>query len=203
MEDYIFTYIDTKESDANITIRLPKFTVIGATTHSGLLDKPFRDRFNLQFKLSLYTPEELTKVTLIKMDELGYEVGVEAAWTIANRSKGVPRILHGYIKRIIDRAIVNEVKTIDYKFVENYFSDNGISKLGLAEDIAYLSVLYGNKDKKAMGLDNISSVLGENKDIIESQVETYLIYLGFIQITSSGRVITEAGVNFIEGKEYE
>jgi Holliday junction DNA helicase RuvB len=199
MEDFELSYLaKDKDGAKNVTLKLPPFTIIGATTHSGLLEKPMRDRFTLQFKLDLYSPEDLKKIAILTMNKLGKTLSDEAALSIARRSRGVPRNCNSFVKRIYDRALVRNVDDIDKDLVDEYFNINGIDENGLTDiDIQYLKVIYEKFGNKPVGIDNLSSCLGEGKNIIESQIEPYLLYLGLIQITQNGRMLTTSGLSYI------
>lgn len=200
MEDFELSYIekDKENGTRNVTLKLPRFTIIGATTHSGLLEKPMRDRFTLQFKLDLYKPEELAKIAIATMNKLGKTIIEDAALAVAKRSRGVPRNCNSFIRRIHDRALVKGINEINEVFVNEYFDINGIDENGLNEiDIQYMTTIYEKFGNKPVGIDNLSSCLGEGKNIIESQIEPYLLYLGLIQITPSGRMLTISGLNYI------
>ena len=200
MEDFELSYLekDKENGSRNVTLKLPRFTIIGATTHSGLLEKPMRDRFSLQFKLDLYKPEDLAKIAIATMSKKGKTLTQDGALAVARRSRGVPRNCNSFIKRIFDRALVRGVDEIDETFVNEYFDINRIDENGLNEiDIQYMTTIFEKFGNKPVGIDNLSSCLGEGKNIIESQIEPYLLYLGFIQITPSGRTLTVSGLAYI------
>jgi len=199
MEDFELSYLErTKDGSRNVHLKLPPFTIIGATTHSGLLEKPMLDRFPIQFKLEMYSEEELSLIALSTMQKLGKRMASDAALEIAKRSRGVARICNSYVKRIFDRALVRKVEEIDADFVREYFDNNGIDENGLLDiDIKYLKTLYERFGTRPAGIESIASTLGEGRNILESQVEPYLLYLGFIQITPGGRMITQVGIDYI------
>jgi Holliday junction DNA helicase RuvB len=203
MEDFELSYVEKdKENTKNVTLKLPRFTLIGATTHSGLLEKPMRDRFSIQFKLNVYEINELKTIIKDSLSKFDLDIDDDACLSIASRSRGVPRICNGFVKRITDKALINDVKILDLKFVEEYFLSAGINSEGLSEiDIRYLEIIYKNFNNKPVGLENLASSMGEGRNIIESQIEPYLIYLGVIQITPSGRILTQRGLDmFIESE---
>jgi Holliday junction DNA helicase RuvB len=203
MEDFELSYVEKdKDNTRNVTVRLPRFTLIGATTHSGLLEKPMRDRFSIQFKLNVYEKSELETIIKNSLLKFNIEIDDEACLAIANRSRGVPRICNGFVKRITDKALINDIKTLDLNFVEEYFESAGINANGLNEiDTKYLEIIYKNFNNKPVGLENLASSMGEGKNIIESQIEPYLIYLGVIQITPSGRILTQKGIDLFRESE--
>ena len=203
MEDFELSYLEKEDEESrNVTIKLPRFTMIGATTHSGLLEKPLRDRFTLQFKLDLYKNEELQQLVVNSIRKLGKLITNEAAFAIAKRSRGVPRICNSFTKRIFDKALIRNIDEIDIDLVEEYFDESEIDENGLNDlDIKYMKTLYEKFGNHPSGIDNIASCLGEGKNIIESQVEPYLLYLGFVQITASGRILTTSGIEYITNQK--
>lgn len=202
MEDFELSYIEKdKDETRNVTLKLPPFTVIGATTHSGLLEKPMRDRFPIQLKMEPYNESDLTTIATASMLKSGKQIDRDAAAAVAKRSRGVPRICNGFIKRLYDRALVSGADVIDLPFTETFFDDAGIDENGLTEtDLAYLRTIYEKFGNKPVGIDNLASCLGEGKNIIESQIEPYLLYSGLIQITPSGRLLTVKGLEYIAKK---
>lgn len=201
MEDFKLSYI--RNDGKNVEMDLPKFTLIGATTHSGLLEKPMRDRFALQFRLEPYSADVLTQLGVKSFDKLGFTISETDMKNIAKRSRGVPRICNGFIKRIADKALIRNTKTIDKKLIEEYFIDNEIDSLGLnAGDIHLLKTIINKFNGGPVGLDTLASATGEGKNIIENQYEPFLIYLGFINITSNGRVATELAYKHLKTEKY-
>jgi Holliday junction DNA helicase RuvB len=198
IQDKKLSYID--KDGNNCEVLLPDFTLIGATTHSNDLAKPFRDRFYIQIKMVDYSENEL--VTIIKkvFDKNIISTSDEALKCIANRSRGVPRVALGFTNRIIDKCIVNSVYQIDENFVENFFESIGVDENGLNEtDRKYLEVLATNFADSSVGIDTLSSAMNEDRNIVEG-VEPYLIYLGLINITKNGRSLTEKGRMYLDEK---
>ena len=206
MEDFELQYIQrTRGGDAkNVDIQLPPFTLIGATTHSGLLSKPMRDRFSIKFKLEPYTINELAVLATNSMKKLGFEFGDGAAEEIASRSRGVPRICNTFVKRIRDKAQLLGVQVISKELAENYFKSVGIDDNGLDEsDYEYLSTLYFKYDGGPVGMDTLCAALGEGRNIVEEQIEPYLIYLGCINVSSNGRELTKSGKEYVKSRSGE
>ena len=204
--DFELQYIQkTRGGDAkNVDIQLPPFTLIGATTHSGLLSKPMRDRFSIKFKLEPYTTGELTILATNSMKKLGFEFGDGAAEEIARRSRGVPRICNTFVKRIRDKAQLLNVQVISKELAENYFKSVGIDDNGLDEsDYEYLSTLYFKFDGGPVGMDTLCAALGEGRNIVEEQIEPYLIYLGYINVSSNGRELTKSGKEYVKERSDE
>lgn len=201
MEDFKLSYI--RNDGKNVEMDLPKFTLIGATTHSGLLEKPMRDRFALQFRLEPYSVDVLTQLGVKSFEKLGFNISEADMKNIAKRSRGVPRICNGFIKRISDKALIRKTNVIDKKIIEEYFIDNEIDSLGLnAGDIHLLKTIINKFNGGPVGLDTLASATGEGKNIIENQYEPHLIYLGFINITQNGRVATEQAYKHLKIEKY-
>lgn len=201
MEDFKLSYI--RNDGKNVEMDLPKFTLIGATTHSGLLEKPMRDRFALQFRLEPYSVDVLTQLGVKSFEKLGFNISEADMKNIAKRSRGVPRICNGFIKRISDKALIRNTNVIEKKIIEEYFIDNEIDSLGLnAGDIHLLKTIINKFNGGPVGLDTLASATGEGKNIIENQYEPYLIYLGFINITQNGRVATEQAYKHLKIEKY-
>ncbi len=204
MEDFELSYLDKQRGrDAkNVTLSLPPFTLIGATTHSGLLSKPMRDRFPLQFKLEPYSESELAALAKVSMSKLGYILDDEGALDIAKRSRGVPRICNRFVKRIRDKAQLTGVSIIGKEITSSCFKQLGVDESGLDDtDTNYLSAILYKFDGGPVGIDTLCSAIGEGRNIVEQQIEPYLIYLGYINVTSAGREITEGGKRYLEGKK--
>ena len=204
MEDFELSYLDKQRGkDAkNVTLSLPPFTLIGATTHSGLLSKPMRDRFPLQFKLEPYTESELASLAKASMSKLGYILDDEGALDIARRSRGVPRICNRFVKRIRDKAQLIGISMIGKEVTASCFKQLGVDESGLDEtDKNYLGTILYKFDGGPVGIDTLCSAIGEGRNIVEQQIEPYLIYLGYINVTSAGREITEGGKKYLEDKK--
>ena len=198
IQDKKLSYID-KEGN-NCEVILPDFTLIGATTHSNDLAKPFKDRFYIQIKMLDYSQMELVEIIKRVFDKNVISISQEALKCIANRSRGVPRVALGFASRIIDRCIVGSIYQIDENFVETFFEDIGVDENGLNEiDRKYLKILASNFAGCAVGIDTLSSAMNEDRNIVEG-AEPYLIYLGLINITKSGRKLTEKGKIYLDEK---
>ncbi|MGN0795965.1 MAG: Holliday junction branch migration DNA helicase RuvB [Christensenellales bacterium] len=203
MEDFELQFIQKSRGGVakNVDMKLPPFTLIGATTHSGLLTKPMRDRFSIKFKLEPYTVDELAILATNSMRKLGYEFADGAAVEIAKRSRGIPRICNSFVKRIRDKAQLLGVQVISKELAEIYFKSAGIDENGLDEaDVAYMTTLFNKFGGNPVGIDTLCAALGEGRNIVEEQIEPYLIYLGFINVSSSGRELTPTGENYIKSK---
>ena len=185
MEDYRLDFVVGKGPSAtSVNIKLEKFTLIGATTKAGNLAAPLRDRFGMQMRLVLYSPEQLQQIVLKSAKKLGAEIEPSAAYEIARRSRGTPRIANRLLKRVRDFAEVlgNGVITADVtKHAMNVMEVDG---LGLdAVDKNILTTKIG-----PVGIDTLASATGEDAATIEDVYEPYLMQLGFIARTPRGRI---------------
>lgn len=175
------------------------FTMVGATTNSGKLERPFMDRFPLQFQLEYYTEEELTKILATNASKLQVtitEAGLEA---IAERARRTPRIGNNILRRLRDYAVV-EKRSIDDLFVRQILWERmGIDDNGLRDlDRQYLQIL--SEGPSGMGVEALASKLNEEVETIEDAIEPYLLGLGLIERRRTGRWITKAGIEYVGGK---
>ena len=196
MEDFILDLIIGEGSQAKIIqIKLPPFTLVGATTKYGLLSQPFRNRFGIHFRFEEYNEEDLSIIigNYIKKNQLNIEP--QALYKIAERSKKTPRIALNLTKRIIDFMYAKNETCLTENLVLFASKNMGIDERGLEViDRAYLSLL---KNTTPLGLHTISGYLQESPITIEETIEPYLLALKFMERTSKGRIITEKGLNHI------
>ena len=199
LEDFSLDIIIGKGPTAkSIRIDLPKFTLIGATTKAGSLATPLRDRFGIVERLSLYTPEELEIIVKRSSKILNIEIDEEAAFEIARRSRGTPRIANRLLKRVRDYAMVLGNGTIDLKSAKMALNKLEIDELGLDEiDRKILETLIIKYSGKPVGLETLATTIGEETETIEDVYEPYLIQIGFISRTPRGRIPLEAAYKHI------
>jgi Holliday junction DNA helicase RuvB len=195
MEDFKCDYVIGSGPSARVMqISIEKFTLIGATTRLGLISRPLRDRFGIPLQLDFYNPDALKKIIKNNCLKFGYNIDEEATLEIAHRSRGTPRIAIRLLKRILDFAIVKDMKFVDLNLVSNSLSLMRIDHAGLDEmDRKYLSCIINNYSGGPVGIDTLSAALLEQRDIIEDVIEPYLMQKGFVQITPRGRIITKKG----------
>ncbi len=175
-----------------IELPLAPFTLIGATTREGLLTTPLRDRFEVVFRLDFYRPEELAEILLRAAQRLGIGIEPEAAWELAQRARGTPRIALRLLRRARDVAQVQGLSTITHAVAQETLRMLGIDEEGLDElDRRILEVMIDRFDGGPVGLETLSAALGEDPETISELYEPYLIALGFIRKTPQGRVATE------------
>lgn len=194
MEDFEFDIIIGKGPSArSIRFDLPKFTLIGATTRSGQLTSPFRDRFGVLFRLELYTVGELARIVTRSADILGIKIDPEGAEEIASRSRGTPRIANRLLKRVRDFAQIMGDGTITKNIARQALLKLNIDEIGLDNtDRNMLEAMIRSFKGGPVGLDTLAAMIGEEAITIEDVYEPYLMQLGFINRTPRGRVVTPA-----------
>lgn len=199
MEDKSLDIIIGKGPSArSIRLDLPNFTLIGATTRSGQLTAPLRDRFGVLLRLELYTPEELAKIITRSAGILGIEVTPDGALEIASRSRGTPRIANRLLKRVRDVAQVQFSGVIDEKVAISALNRFEIDELGLDDfDRRMLSTIINTYGGGPVGLDTLAAAVNEESVTIEDVYEPYLMQIGFLARTSRGRVVTPAAYDHL------
>ena len=192
MEDFQLDLI-IGEGPAARTVRidLQPFTLIGATTRSGLLSQPLRDRFGIPVRLTYYTESELVKIVKRAASLMQYNVTEEGATEIARRSRGTPRIAGRLLRRVRDFAIVDNISIIDKEIAGYALSRLEVDKIGLdSNDRRYLILIAEAFGGGPVGIETLASALSEARDAIEDVIEPYLIQMGFLNRTPRGRVMT-------------
>lgn len=192
MEDYELDLIIGEGPAArSVKISLSKFTLVGATTRSGLLTTPLRDRFGIPIRLNFYTVEELELVVSRGARVLGIPISRDGAREIARRARGTPRIAGRLLRRVRDFAHVAGAETIDRKAADHALSHLEVDQSGLDQmDRRYLTVIAMNYGGGPVGVETIAAALSEPRDAIEEIIEPYLVQQGFIQRTPRGRMLT-------------
>src|SRR5256886_1381661 len=177
-----------------LTLDLPPFTLIGATTRTGLLTTPLRDRFGMTFRLEHYEPEELALIVRRSARILGVESSDDAATEIARRARGTPRIANRILRRVRDVAEVRHQGKITLEIAREALELMEVDQDGLERsDRALLRAIVEKFDGGPVGLSTLAVALGEEPDTIEDVYEPYLLQLGFIQRTPRGRIVTKPG----------
>ncbi|HQS48699.1 MAG TPA: Holliday junction branch migration DNA helicase RuvB, partial [Xanthobacteraceae bacterium] len=192
MEDYeLDLVIGEGPAARSVKISLPKFTLVGATTRSGLLTTPLRDRFGIPVRLGFYTVEELEFIVTRGARVFGIGIAADGAREIALRARGTPRIAGRLLRRVRDFALVAEVETIDRAIADRALSALEVDGAGLdAMDRRYLNVIAEFYAGGPVGVDTLAAALSEPRDAIEEIVEPFLVQKGFIQRTPRGRMLT-------------
>ena len=193
LEDFTLDIVIGKGPSAkSIRIDLPKFTLIGATTKAGALTTPLRDRFGIIHKLELYTPEDLKTIVIRSAKILEIEIDEKAAFEIARRSRGTPRIANRLLKRVRDYAAVLGDGDITLKIAKHALNQLEIDELGLDEtDRKMLELMINQYQGRPVGIETIATSLGEEVDTIEDVYEPYLIQIGFTTRTPRGRLVMQ------------
>ena len=192
LEDFALDIVVGKGPAArSIRLDLPKFTMVGATTRTGLLTGPLRDRFGIVFRLQYYTPEELSSIVRRSAAILNVDITQEGAFEIARRSRGTPRLANRMLKRVRDWAQVRGNGVIDNATAAQALDFFEVDALGLdATDnriLEYLAVRFGGKP---VGLSTLASALSEDPDTLQDVYEPYLMQQGLVVRTPKGRQAT-------------
>jgi Holliday junction DNA helicase RuvB len=176
-----------------VTLDLPPFTLIGATTRAGLLTTPLRDRFGVTHRLDLYEPEDLAKIVRRSAGILDIEIDDAGATTIASRSRGTPRVANRLLKRVRDYAEVRGAGRIDHEVAEEALDLLEVDHAGLDRlDRDILRTIVEKFEGGPVGLSTLAVAVGEEADTIEDVYEPYLLQQGFLKRTPRGRVATAA-----------
>ena len=178
-----------------LTLDLPPFTLVGATTRTGLLTTPLRDRFGITFRLSYYEPDELATIVHRSARILGVGLVDEAAVEIARRSRGTPRVANRILRRVRDVAEVRHSGDVTAEVAWEALELLEVDEEGLERtDRELLEAIVHKFAGGPVGLSTLAVSLGEEPDTIEDVYEPYLLQLGFIQRTPRGRIVTELGL---------
>lgn len=196
-----------------ISIPLPKFTLVGATTHAGMLTGPFRDRFGIQCQLRYYEVADLAAIVARSTKLLGVDLSDQGALEIARRSRGTPRIANRLVRRVRDFATARmyagaivpaghqhaiQVVAVDWELAAEALDAQGIDSMGLdATDRAYLAQLVAASGP--VGVEALAAALSAPRATLEDVVEPFLLQLGFLSRTGRGRIATEAGRRHLAG----
>ncbi len=192
MEDFQLDLIIGEGPAArSVKIELAKFTLVGATTRSGLLTTPLRDRFGIPVRLGFYEVDELETIVERGARVLGIGISKDGAREIAKRARGTPRIAGRLLKRVRDFAAVDKVATVDAKAADRAPSQLEVDGAGLdAMDRRYLRIISDFYAGGPVGIETISAALSEPRDALEDIIEPFLIQRGFVQRTPRGRMMT-------------
>ncbi|MEW6123160.1 MAG: Holliday junction branch migration DNA helicase RuvB [Pseudomonadota bacterium] len=192
MEDYeLDLVIGEGPAARSVKISLPKFTLVGATTRSGLLTTPLRDRFGIPVRLAFYTVEELEHIVTRGARVLGIGIAPDGAVEIARRARGTPRIAGRLLRRVRDFALVADAERIDRAIADRALSALEVDHAGLdAMDRRYLSMIAVHYGGGPVGIDTMAAALSEPRDALEEIIEPFLVQQGFVQRTPRGRMLT-------------
>lgn len=199
MEDFKLDLIIGEGPAArSIQIDLPPFTLVAATTRTGLITSPLRDRFGIPLRLKFYAPKDLEKIIARAARLLNMEMTQGALAEIAKRSRGTPRIAGRLLRRIRDFSAAQGGGAVDEKLADNALVRLGIDHKGLDEqDRRYLEHIAHVYKGGPVGAETLAAVLSEQKDTLEEVIEPYLIQQGFVQRTPRGRCLTDIAYKYL------
>ncbi|MEX2618004.1 MAG: Holliday junction branch migration DNA helicase RuvB [Alphaproteobacteria bacterium] len=199
MEDFQLDLIIGEGPAArSIRIDLPPFTLVGATTRTGLITTPLRERFGIPLRMNFYTDAELQSIIERGARLLGMALESEGAAEIARRSRGTPRVAGRLLRRVRDFASVAGQPTVDAKIADSALARLDVDAAGLdAMDRRFLSCMAENYGGGPVGAETLAVALAEQRDAIEEVIEPYLIQQGLVQRTSRGRILTGKGWTYL------
>lgn len=199
MEDYQLDLIIGEGPAArSVRIDLPPFTLVGATTRSGLITNPLRERFGIPLRLEFYTADELQSIVLRGAGVFGIVLTADGAMEIARRSRGTPRVAGRLLRRVRDFAAVDGREEIDRAAADAALSRMDVDARGLdTMDRRYLRCLAENYGGGPVGVETMAAALSEQRDVIEEVIEPYLIQEGLVQRTPRGRMLADAGYRYL------
>ena len=200
MEDFQLDLIIGEGPGArSIRIDLPPFTLVGATTRSGLITRPLRERFGIPLRLQFYEPDELARIVGRGARILDFDLSPDGAAEIARRARGTPRVAMRLLRRIRDFAAVQLVASVDAAVADRALLRLEVDSRGLdGMDRRYLRAIAENYGGGPVGVETMAAVLGEQRDVIEEVVEPYLMQQGFMQRTPRGRMLTEIAYRHLD-----
>lgn len=199
MEDFkLDLMIGEGPSARTIRLDLPPFTLVGATTRSGLLTQPLRERFGIPLRLTFYTIADLTKIVKRAAQLLNCSLDEKGAQEIAKRSRGTPRIANRLLRRVRDFASVLKTTIITQEIADHALNQLEVDKFGLdGQDQKYLKCIAEFYKGGPVGVETLAAALSEQRDTLEEVVEPYLIQQGLLQRTSRGRLLTDLAYEYL------
>ena len=200
MEDFQLDLIIGEGPGArSIRIDLPPFTLVGATTRSGLITRPLRERFGIPLRLQFYEPEELALIVARGARILDFALKADGAVEIARRARGTPRVAMRLLRRIRDFAAVQAWPQVDAAAADNALLRLEVDARGLdGMDRRYLRAIAENYGGGPVGVETMAAALSEQRDVIEEVIEPYLMQQGFVQRTPRGRMLTETAFRHLD-----
>jgi len=195
MEDFqLDLMIGEGPAARSVRIELPPFTLIGATTRSGLMTRPLRERFGIPLRLVFYEPAELETIVRRAARVLKVDLADDGGAEIARRSRGTPRVANRLLRRVRDFTAVSGKKRVDARAADAALERLEVDVRGLdAMDRRYLACIAENYGGGPVGVDTLAAALSEQRDVIEDVIEPYLMQLGLLMRTPRGRVLSEGG----------
>ncbi len=195
MEDFkLDLMIGEGPAARSIQLKLPPFTLVAATTRTGLMTSPLRDRFGIQLRLSYYTPQALQDILSRNAALLGLEMTREALRELSHRARGTPRIAGRLLRRVRDFAAIAGIFPLTKELAQEALTRLGVDGLGLdQQDRRYLQIMATVYQGGPVGVETLAAALSEQRDTLEDIIEPYLMQLGLIQRTPRGRQLTVLG----------
>ena len=199
MEDFQLDLIIGEGPAArSIRIDLPPFTLVGATTRSGLITTPLRERFGIPLRLDFYSPEDLERIVLRGAGVLDLDVSGDGASEIARRARGTPRVAGRLLRRVRDFAAVAGDPRIDRPVADAALLRMEVDERGLdAMDRRYLTAIVENYGGGPVGVETLAAALSEQRDVLEEVIEPYLMQQGLVQRTPRGRMLAQEGYRYL------
>jgi holliday junction DNA helicase RuvB len=199
MEDFrLDLMIGEGPAARSIRIELPPFTLVGATTRSGLITRPLRERFGIPLRLQFYEQDELELIVNRAARLLALEIDTDGAAEIARRARGTPRIAGRLLRRVRDFVEVADAGRIDAATADAALNRLEVDRLGFdAMDRRYLTLVAENYGGGPVGVVTLAAALGEQRDVLEEVIEPYLIQQGLLQRTLRGRALADKGYRYL------
>ena len=199
MEDFQLDLIIGEGPAArSVRIDLPPFTLVGATTRSGLITRPLRERFGIPLRLNFYTPAELERIVRRGAGVLGLTMTGDGAAEIARRARGTPRVAGRLLRRVRDIAAFHQAERIDAAIADAALTRLDVDKNGLdTMDRRYLGCIARNYGGGPVGVETLAAALSEQRDVLEEVIEPYLLQQGLLQRTPRGRMLTDPGFRYL------
>jgi Holliday junction DNA helicase RuvB len=199
MEDFqLDLMIGEGPSARSVRIDLPPFTLVGATTRSGLLTTPLRDRFGIQMRMQFYDADELAHILSRQAEKLGLHLAADGAMEIASRARGTPRVAGRLLRRVRDIAAVEGADTVTAAIADAALVRLEVDAQGLdAMDRRYLSCMADSYSGGPVGVETLAAVLSEQRDVLEEVIEPYLMQTGLLMRTPRGRCLSAAGWDYL------
>jgi Holliday junction DNA helicase RuvB len=200
MEDFQLDLIIGEGPGArSVRIDLPPFTLVGATTRSGLITRPLRERFGIPLRLQFYEPEELRQIVARGARILAFDLTPDGALEIARRARGTPRVAMRLLRRIRDFAAVHDWREVDAGAADAALLRLEVDARGLdGMDRRYLRSIADNYGGGPVGVETMAAALSEQRDVLEEVIEPYLMQQGFMQRTPRGRMLTETAYRHLD-----
>ena len=199
MEDFQLDLIIGEGPAArSIRIDLPPFTLVGATTRSGLITRPLRERFGIPLRMNFYTPAELELIVARAAGVLGMGITRDGAAEIARRARGTPRVAVRLLRRVRDIAAFHKAAEVDARIADAALTRLDVDKNGLdTMDRRYLGCIARNYNGGPVGVETLAAALSEQRDVLEEVIEPYLLQQGLLQRTPRGRMLTDPGFRYL------